>query len=345
VAARHPADMAAPPPSEVRISKNLGKLAWYTACEGRPLMTEPRKVTPGMTCMLTRNAGNREMRLVPTPVLTQLVKYALAIYADFYGIQVHAYCVMSSHIHIIVTDVRGSLPDFLREFHRSVSENARGVVEGFEDGPFWDHRRTSVVHLVTRAAVIEKIAYTLANPVKAGLVEHGHEWPGGRSVVDDMGSGEIRAARPAKFYGTYGLWPEEGAVAVSIPPMIEADEVDLFRRQVAEELARQEQLGRSEWNGRPPLGAEKAMKVKPTERVAPQKRYQRNPTFAIGGEDKDTALLKLTKEAVRAFRKAYHTAMNIWKKDRSVFFPPGTWWMRVFHGVNVSEDGPALRSG
>ena len=38
------------------------------------------------------------------------------------------------------------------------------------EGPTWDHERPSVVRLLTEQAIIEKLAYVMANPVKAGLV-------------------------------------------------------------------------------------------------------------------------------------------------------------------------------
>lgn len=52
------------------------------------------------------------------PVLNNLFTYLLAVIASRHGILVHAVEVMSTHIHIVLTDVRGCLPRFLQEFHR-----------------------------------------------------------------------------------------------------------------------------------------------------------------------------------------------------------------------------------
>jgi hypothetical protein len=38
------------------------------------------------------------------------------------------------------------------------------------------------------------------------------------------------------------------------------------------------------------------------------------------------------------FRAAYRAALGLWRdRVRSVAFPAGTWWMRVFHGANVAD--------
>lgn len=37
--------------------------------------------------------------------------------------------------------------------------------------------------------MLDKIAYVLANPVKAGLVRHGRQWPGLWSAPEQIGAG------------------------------------------------------------------------------------------------------------------------------------------------------------
>jgi len=39
--------------------------------------------------------------------------YALAVSTRRFGVQVHALCAMSTHLHLVVTDVRGVLPAVL----------------------------------------------------------------------------------------------------------------------------------------------------------------------------------------------------------------------------------------
>jgi hypothetical protein len=100
-------------------------------------------------------------------------------------VRVHAITLMSTHEHLVVTDVRGRLPDFLRRLHRLVSLGTK-VLRKWE-GPTWDHERSSVVRLLTEQAILEKLAYVMANPVKAGLVHRAKDWPGLTVLAQELG--------------------------------------------------------------------------------------------------------------------------------------------------------------
>ena len=134
----------------------------------RSFMTQPRLVVPGDTLMITRRTLRRHHLFRPDSAIRQLYLYTLALCARRFGILVHAVTLMSTHEHLIVTDPQGRYPDFLRRLHRLVSLGTK-VLRKWE-GPTWDHEPSSVVRLLTEQAVIEKLAYVMANPVKAGLV-------------------------------------------------------------------------------------------------------------------------------------------------------------------------------
>jgi putative transposase len=136
----------------------------------------PREIKPNTTYLLTRRVLRRQTLLRPDAAITQILLYVLAVSASRFGIQVHALCAMSTHVHLVVTDVHGVLPRFLHAFHR-ITALCTKVLRKWE-GPLWDPEHTSVVRLLTREARVEKIAYVLANPVAAGLVEHARDWPG-----------------------------------------------------------------------------------------------------------------------------------------------------------------------
>src|SRR5689334_9340108 len=122
-------------------------------------MTQPRRITPGMTVMVTRRTVRRTHLLRPDSKLTALFMYCLAVVATKYGIQLHAAVVMSTHEHLILTDPLGRLPRFLQELHRLLALAVK-VLRNW-DGAVWDHEKTSVVELCTPQAVIEKIAYVM----------------------------------------------------------------------------------------------------------------------------------------------------------------------------------------
>jgi putative transposase len=301
-------------------------------------MSQPRKIVAGATYLITRRVLLRHLLLRPDAAITQLLVYALAVSVRRYGLEVHALCAMSTHLHLVVTDVKGVLPRFLQFFHRIVALGTK-VLRKWE-GPVWDHEATSVVRLLTPAAVVEKIAYVLANPVAAGLVRHAREWPGAKVDVDEIGRGMLRAARPSVYFDPENpQWPEEATLPLALPPAIEQHNAEGFRRQIAAELERQEAQAHAEVErqGVRFLGAGRAREVSPYERATSFEALRdRNPTFAVGREQ--GGAWRTAAAAVRAFRALYRAALERWRGGvRSAVFPAGTWWMRTFHGVDVND--------
>jgi putative transposase len=305
-------------------------------------MSQPREIVPGATYLLTRRVLRWHFLFRPDAAINQLLLYALAVSARRYGVEVHALCAMSTHLHLVVTDVQGVLPRFLQFFHRIVALGTK-VLRKWE-GPVWDHEATSAVRLLTHVAVVEKIAYVLANPVAAGLVRHAREWPGAKVDVEQLGRGELHAARPPAYLDPDNpQWPEDTTLPLALPPAIEQDGADGFRHEVGAELERQEAQARAEVErqGFRFLGAERASQVSPYERATSfEALRERNPTFAVGREQGDA--WRTAAAAVRAFRASYRAALDRWCAGvRSALFPAGTWWMRTFHGVSVNDVMPA----
>ncbi|WP_129581964.1 MULTISPECIES: transposase [Sorangium] len=301
-------------------------------------MSQPRQIAPGATYLLTRRVMRRHFLLRPDAAINQLLVYALAVSARRYGIEVHALCAMSTHLHLVVTDVQGVLPRFLQFYHRLVALGTK-VLRQWE-GPVWDHEATSVVQLVTQAAVVEKIAYVLANPVAAGLVRHASEWPGVKVDVGDLGRGVLHALRPSAYLDPKNpQWVEQATLPLALPPTIEQENAEAFRQQVAAELERQEAQAHAEaeQQGRRFGGAEQASEISPYERATSfEERGARNPTFAVGRNQGDA--WRTATAAIRAFRVSYRTALRQWCAGvRNVLFPVGTWWMRTFHGARVND--------
>src|SRR5262245_58889981 len=193
-------------------------------------MSQSREIVPGATYLITRRALRRHLLFRPDAAITQLLVYALAVSALRFGLEVHALCAMSTHLHLVVTDVKGVLPRFLQFFHRLVALGTK-VLRGWE-GPVWDHEATSAVRLLTRAAMVEKIAYVLANPVAAGLVRHAHEWPGATVRVGELGRGVLRAKRPKVYLDAANPeWTDEATLPLTLPPVVEQEGVESFCRE------------------------------------------------------------------------------------------------------------------
>jgi len=298
-------------------------------------MSQARPIHPGITYFITRRTERRHCLLRPDPLMNAFILYALIVSARSHGILLHAFCAMSTHIHYVVTDPRGQLPQFLAMFHRTVARGVKAMRKW--EGAVWNRSQASVVQLCSRQAIVEKIAYTLANPVKAGLVWSAHEWPGAKTTVNQIGQKRLYARRPKQCLRSNNpQWVQKAKLSISLPPSIAPSDAKAFRDDIRHELTRLENAAHIEIPKHKVLGALGAAKVSPQSRITSYEPIrQRNPTIAIGrGQSNEIRLAAMAK--IRAFRTSYREALAKWRAgDRSVIFPAGTYAMRVFHGASV----------
>lgn len=302
-------------------------------------VSAPRLVLPGSTVLITRRTVRRHHLFAPDDAMRTLFTFALAICADKFGIRVHAAVLMSTHEHLVVTDPRGALPDFLRELHRLVALGTK-VLRRWE-GSVWDSQKTSVVRLLSPQAIVEKVAYCMANPVAAGLVRRASDWPGLTTMPQQLGWAALSAARPTFFFDPNSPeWPDTVTVALTLPPSLEGQmSAEEFRRQVVAELTRQEQDARLEVakSGRAFLGADRCRRTSPYGRARSFEPMRgRNPTFAVGRGNREGFFAAV--EELRVFRAAYREALRLWRLGaRDVVFPGGTWAMKRVHSAKVAQ--------
>src|SRR5512147_1939816 len=150
-------------------------------------MTAPRRVLPQAISFVTRRCSERRFFLKPSKVVNDTILYILAVAAQRYGILLHAFCVLSNHLHYVVTDPHARLPAFEQYVDALVARSVNALRGHWES--FWAPGSYSSVTLTSSEDVIAKIAYVLANPVAAGLVRRGREWPGVRSAPEQIGAG------------------------------------------------------------------------------------------------------------------------------------------------------------
>jgi hypothetical protein len=260
----------------------------------------------------------------------------VAVLAKRHGILVHAVTLMSTHEHLVLTDTRGTLPLFLRELHRMVALMMK-VLRKWE-GAVWDHERPSVVHLRTPQAVIEKLAYVMANPVAAGLVRRASDWPGVSTRPDELGTASWTVARPELYLDADNpMWPEQATLQLTMPSALELTDTQV-RRAVSDELRALETqaLASVRSRGMSIVGAERVRKGSPFKRAKSWEPLRgRNPSFAVG-KDQPEAFREAV-QALRAFRQAYRAALTQWRNGvRNVLFPSGTWLMQWLHRAAVA---------
>jgi hypothetical protein len=261
--------------------------------------------------------------------------YVLAVCAARYGIVVHAVVVMSTHEHLVISDPLGKLSPFLHQLHRLVALAVK--IHRKWEGPVWEPEKSSVVELLTPQAVVEKLAYVMANPVAAGLVMHADDWPGVTTLPQQLGSAQFTAKRPEVYFDADNpKWPAEATLQLQMPHVGLGE--DETRTRVAVELQSLEEAAYAEvkTKGWRFLGAQRIALLSPYNQATSWEPLRdRNPTFAVGRGQR-TAFFHAVK-VVRTFRKLYREAFSEWRQGvRDVVFPAGTWLMRVLHDVRVA---------
>jgi REP element-mobilizing transposase RayT len=179
-------------------------------------MTPPRQVLPGTTYLVTRRCAERRFFLRPSNLTNQVFLYVLALAARRFGVQVHAFCAMSNHFHLLVTDPDARLPDFERYLNSLLARALNCALGRWEH--FWAPNSYSAVALRTPQDVLNKAGYVLANPVAAGLVPQARQWPGPWSAPEQIGAIAVPVQRPAIFFSPKGYAPATASLQLVAPP-------------------------------------------------------------------------------------------------------------------------------
>lgn len=299
-------------------------------------MTRRRIIEPGTTWALSRRTTQRYFLLNPDQgrELEQCYWYCLGLAAQRFGVVVHAACLMSTHSHEVVTDVRGVLPRFLQEFHRLLALTTKAL-RGWP-GEVFDKRSTGQHALLTTEAMLEALGYLIANPVEAGAVRYAKDWPGAHTLPHDIGARVLRVKRPPHYFDPENAkWPQLVELRLQMPTALEIDYgIDLAQRRIAERVKAREHGAWQECKrtGVAFVGARRVVRQAHTKRARSYEAFRKlNPQFAATG-DKSVATEAVRK--LRAFNAQYDRALAAWTAGkRTVCFPVGTWWMRVCHGA------------
>lgn len=114
------------------------------------------------------------------------------------GLQVFAYCIMTSHIHLVIGVVDNKISDVVRDLKSFTSRSIRKAIDNgdFEsrkkwmmnrfkfrgkfnsnniDYQFWMQNNHPII-LDTNEKLDQRINYIHQNPVKAGFVEKAEDW-------------------------------------------------------------------------------------------------------------------------------------------------------------------------
>ena len=280
--------------------------------------------------MITRCCTQRQYLLVPRRRTVQIIHYCLAYAQNRTGVLIHAVIFMSNHYHIIATDPLGVLPAFVECLNKLIAKALNASLGRWEN--LWASEPASYVRLLDDDAVVDKIAYALCNPVKAGLVKRGSDWPGVRYGRP----GAYPAPRPKTFFREHGAMPKSLALEIT-PAPIAGDSAREAQNQIDEAVRTREAADRERVlsEGRRFLGAAAVMRQDPFgSPTTREPRRELSPRVASRNRWLREEVLNRCAEFVSAYREA----LAAWRAmAREVIFPFGTYLMRIHHQVRCAE--------
>jgi len=298
-------------------------------------MTAPRQILAGSSYLVTRRCAQRQFLLKPSLAVNAIFKYVLAVAAARYGVLVHAYCVLSNHFHLVVTDPRAQLPLF-EQFLDSLVARALNALYGRSEN-LWATSSYSAVKVETPEDLLDKTVYTLVNPVAAGLVPRGRDWPGLWSAPERMGGEAEVVERPDFFFKPDGTMPETAHLRLVIPSGFK--DAEAFRRELLSAVGERERTIARErrQKGKSFLGVRRVLAQRHTDRPGEAKpKRGLNPRIAARDKWKRVeALGRLV-----SFLADYRVALAKLRSGvRDVVFPAGTYQLRVAFGVSCAGAG------
>ena len=329
--------------------------------EARGSRTRLRRIRKGVTYLITKKTNDDQFILRPDGTVNQVLLFLLILNVNKHGMLLHAFSVMSNHIHLVVTDVEGRLPKFMREF---LGESGKAIkIATGSTRRVWSPERYSAVELLDRDAVERMITYCQTNPTKAGLTLP-EDWPGLTSARNKFGDTLI-ARKPEFYFGekrpnlvscelapiprrigvslvAEGAKGAETAEAEVLSPKAYRERCKRQQAKIEQRVAQsvEEILRKREADGKSELlGKERVLAASRLRRGTTYFRDGISPMFATTNAE----LMKQAKDAYKRFQIEHNDAKESYIAGKTgVFFPEGTYGYRELLRVNVREGGSAV---
>jgi hypothetical protein len=229
-----------------------------------------------------------------------------------------------------VWDPLGNHVEFRQHLHKMVAKTINALRGRWEN--LWSSEEPCVVEVLTRQDLLDKLVYIATNPVKDGLVEKVHHWPGPKYVQALLSGRPMRARRPKHFFREDGPMPREVELVLKLPDHLEgkAEFLAELRRRIAEvedACARERQA-----TGRRVVGRRSILRQSPfAAPTSSEPRRGLRPRVASRNKWARIAALQRNKD----WQLEYHACRKRWKAGESVLFPYGTFWLRRHASVLV----------
>jgi REP element-mobilizing transposase RayT len=142
----------------------------------RPL----RYIPPGSLVEVTTRTVHGRLLLRPSDEVNDLVLGVIARAQTLFGVRIHAFVVLSNHMHLLCTvDDAAQLSAFMSFVNGNVAREI-GRLHDWRQR-FWGRRYRAIV-VADDTAAVGRLRYILQNGCQEGLVDRPRDWPGVSAV-------------------------------------------------------------------------------------------------------------------------------------------------------------------
>jgi len=281
--------------------------------------------------MLDRACLLRMFLLQPSRETNNALIYCLACAAARCNVDILLPYAASNHTHIVLFDRDGRISEFMEYFHKLFARCQNARLGRWE--PLWAAEEPCLVRLLDRQTVINKLVYAASNPVKDGLVEKAHHWPGVNGYVNFVNRRPLRARRPLHFFSRDGVMPAEITLQLVVPPELGDPDQVIAEVRAGVHAIEEEQRKHRARTGKRVVGVKRicaqSWRSTPTSE-APRRNLR--PRFAGTTPNRVAALY-----AFKEFLLEYTDARGQLLAGHLPVFPPGTYWLARFASVVVRQ--------
>lgn len=290
---------------------------------GRHLRYFPEGALVEITCRTLQG----RLLLRPSPRLNDLALGILGRAQSKYQLVIHAFVVLSNHLHLLVSP---ESPQQLAAFMAFFSGNLAKEVGRLHEwhGTIWSRRYQAIVVSDEEGSQVDRLLYLLRHGVKEHLVADPRDWPGASGIEALLEGSPIegtwvdrtlehRLRRRPETFDPCACESRE-TVLLSQLPCWRHLSPEHHRSRVADLVRLVEEEGRrlTKETG-PPFGRERVLAQHPHERP---RRSKREPAPFVHAATK--GIRQALVDAYRAFLAAYRHAADLLKRgDRLVRFP------------------------
>jgi REP element-mobilizing transposase RayT len=298
-------------------------------------MTAPRSVVPGRFIFITRRCTQRQFILRPDQAVGDTYTYCLAEAVARFGVIPILSQMEANHHHTAIYDPHGREVEFREHFHKMTAKSINALRGRWEN--LWACEEPCVIEVVTVEDLLDKLTYIATNPVKDGLVDKVHHWPGPNFVRALLTGRAMKTYRPKHFFRENGSMPAELDLLLRLPDHFEGKAKFLadLRERIAEverACARERELTQRRVIGRRRI-LERSWRDSPTSQ---EPRRGLRPRVAA----RHPWIRIKTLQRNKQWQVEYRAARIDWLAGLVTMFPFGTYWLSRFANVPVKPPLP-----